>query len=155
MTSKTPITDANVFPKDEFPSDVVVHPSVARDLEEKLTDTQADLSECRRKLAEAGVEGSPPPGSQGTIQEILKRAHDAEAKLARAVKLLQESGFVITENKSHPFQMKFICYWCGESLPSHNTDCPYGQFLASLEEGPWTKPDPATFIGIDPGKEDK
>jgi len=47
-------------------------------------DTIRDL---RRKLAEAGFEGSPPPGGQGTIPTLLASAKEAEEQ----VRLLWEA----------------------------------------------------------------
>jgi hypothetical protein len=44
--------------------------------------TEAKVAELRKKLALAGVEGSPPPGGQGTIPALLQRAQSAERKLA-------------------------------------------------------------------------
>ena len=49
-------------------------------------DTIRDL---RRKLAEAGVEGSPPPGGQGTIPTLLARTQDAEEQVRKLRKALQ------------------------------------------------------------------
>lgn len=48
---------------------------------------QLIIGDLRRKLAEAGVEGSPPPGQDTTIGQWSSRAHDAESR----VLLLQET----------------------------------------------------------------
>lgn len=45
-----------------------------------------EINDLRRKLAMAGVEGSPPPGEQGTIQMLVDRV----AKLEARIELLRE-----------------------------------------------------------------
>lgn len=47
-------------------------------------DALTQLAEARRKLAEAGVEGSPPPGEDTTIGALRTRAQNAE-ECARAL----------------------------------------------------------------------
>lgn len=51
----------------------------------ELTEAIKVITGLRRKLAEAGVEGSPPPNGQATIPALLERAQKAEAAL-RAMK---------------------------------------------------------------------
>ena len=43
----------------------------------------AEARALRVKLAEAGVEGSPPPGHQATIPALLQRAQEADAEARR------------------------------------------------------------------------
>jgi len=61
-----------------------------RDGTSPLKKAQADtahaletIHELRRKLAEAGVEGSPPPGGDTTIGILMARAQNAEAAAER------------------------------------------------------------------------
>jgi len=170
MTSKTPITDANVFPKDEFPSDVVVHPSVARDLEEKLTDTQAKLTQ---ELRNASINYDGYEEHIAELESKLARARDelrehlsssVEYDLVDGIRQLAQAALTYKElvetleaklEEATLLLREIKAHWDrGLDLYQSIWDGVVN-FLASLEEGPWTKLDPATFIGIDPGKEDK
>lgn len=44
-------------------------------------ETMGIIADLRRKLAEAGVEGSPPPGRDTTIGQWSNRAHNAEEQV--------------------------------------------------------------------------
>lgn len=63
-------------------------------LEQELEEAHNLIQELRRKLAFAGVEGSPPPGRMGTIPELRSALQSAEKERdeARALnKLLREA----------------------------------------------------------------
>lgn len=72
-------------------------------------DTIRDL---RRKLAEAGVEGSPPPGGQGTIPTLLARTQDAEEQVRKLRKALQLELVSLTS-----------MVHCGEQYEKHRPCC--------------------------------
>ncbi len=82
---------------------------IEMEVETGADDTIRDL---RRKLAEAGVEGSPPPGGQGTIPTLLARTQDAEEQVRKLRKALQLELVSLTS-----------MVHCGEQYEKHRPCC--------------------------------
>ena len=78
-------------------------------LQEELKSSVDIIKELRRKLAEAGVEGSPPPGGTGTIQLLTERAQKAEAQLVEMVEALKEIVKGRGEFSTDPFEHASNC----------------------------------------------
>ena len=76
------------------------------------TLARSGTAELRRKLAEAGVEGSPPPGGQGTIPTLLARTQDAEEQVRKLRKALQLELVSLTS-----------MVHCGEQYEKHRPCC--------------------------------
>jgi len=83
--------------------------------------------------------------SASVARDLQRKLTDTQAKLASAVELLGGARLAMKFSMGEP---DMVTDWTNFMSAIHD-------FLASLEERPRTKLDPATFIGIDPGKEDK
>lgn len=63
----------------------------------RLEASENVVRELRRKLAEAGVEGSPPPTGNTTIGALLERAQDAEGRLRVAAISAEQIRVLVDE----------------------------------------------------------